>query len=71
MPQWTFNPFTGELDAMVGSINEIPDVTITSAATYDILQYNGTAWVNSQDLEVLGTGDIKLKVGGKIIFDGE
>ena len=31
----------------VGSIDDLSDVTITSVATNQVLQYNGTAWVNA------------------------
>lgn len=32
------------------TLNDLTDVTITSATTNDILKYNGTAWVNSASL---------------------
>jgi len=32
------------------NLNDLTDVTITSATTNDILKYNGTAWVNSASL---------------------
>ena len=30
----------------VGALDDLSDVTITSAATNDVLKYNGTAWIN-------------------------
>jgi hypothetical protein len=39
----------------VGAIGDIPDVTLTSEATGDLLRYNGTVWINDllplEDLE--------------------
>ena len=32
--------------ATVSSVNDLGDVTITAAATGDILRYNGSAWVD-------------------------
>ena len=50
MSTYKFNPFTGELDIAGGGANELNklnDVTITSEAKGDTLEYDGTKWVNS------------------------
>ena len=57
-----------QIKELVG-LTDLDDVTITGATQYDVLQFKSGEWVNQQDVEVLGTGDIKLKAGQKIIFD--
>lgn len=36
----------------INGLDDIGDVTITSASSYDVLQWNGSAWVNSQSLTI-------------------
>ena len=69
MPQLVFNPLTGKFDYIRNLSETIPltdlsDVTITSAAQYDKLQYNGAAWVNTPNLTFAGDGE----GGGKLTF---
>ena len=40
---WTSLSYFGNLEAL----NNVGDVTITSASSGEVLQYNGSAWVNS------------------------
>lgn len=40
---WTSLAYFGNLE----SLNNVGDVTITSASNGEVLQYNGTAWVNA------------------------
>ena len=39
----------------VAALNDIADVTITSAATGDLLKWNGTAWVNAAGYALLAS----------------
>ena len=63
--KYHINPYTGKFDAYIGNNFEI-----SSTIDYDLLQYKSGEWVNQQDLEILGTGNIILKSGQKLIFDG-
>ena len=49
---------------------DLDNVTSVGAATYNVLQYIGGVWTNQQDLQILGAGNIILKAGQKLIFDG-
>jgi hypothetical protein len=39
----------GSLSSVIGSIDDLSDVVITSASTGQVLKWNGSAWVNSTD----------------------
>ena len=47
MPQFKFNPISGNLDEVIGSIDEASNVDITTdpVAKNDVLKYNGTQFV--------------------------
>ena len=45
------------VDLSTGSLSDLGDVTITSAASGDALVYNGTAWVDTALATVATTGD--------------
>ncbi len=51
-----------------GSIDALADVVITSATNGQLLQFNGTNWVNSAPAELTITND--LTVGGNLIVSG-
>jgi len=46
-----FNNFTGTTNTLVN----LNDTNISSQTTNDILQYNGSEWINSQNLNITGT----------------
>ena len=43
---WTALPYSITAELSEGNLNDLKDVTITSAANGDFLRWNGTAWVN-------------------------
>ena len=45
----------GVASATVDNLNDVSDVTITSAATGDLLKWNGTAWVNAAGYALLAS----------------
>lgn len=45
----------------ISTLDDVPDVTITSIATNDVLLWNGTAWVNSDRLRLLTTFSINTQ----------
>ena len=46
---------TGVASATVDNLDDVSDVTITSAATGDLLKWNGTAWVNAAGYALLAS----------------
>jgi len=50
---WTALPYSITAELSEGNLNDLKDVTITSAADGDFLRWNGTAWIN--DAVNLGT----------------
>jgi hypothetical protein len=46
----------------ISTLDDVPDVTITSATTDDVLLWNGSAWVNSNKLRILTTFSINAQV---------
>ena len=50
---WTALPYSITAELSEGNLNDLRDVTITSAADGDFLRWNGTAWIN--DAVNLGT----------------
>mgnify|MGYP000159179471 CR=1 FL=1 len=64
-------------DISGASIGDLSDVTITAAATGEVLRYNGTAWVDAQldyaDITGLGTAaaeDVGTSAGNVVQLDG-
>lgn len=51
-----FNTEWSSSTAVVNSINDVNDVTITAAANGEILKWNGSAWVNSSDYATSAQG---------------
>ena len=49
---------TGVASATVDNLNDVSDVTITSAATGDLLKWNGTAWVNAAGYALLASPEL-------------
>lgn len=47
----------------ISALDDVPDVTITSLATNDVLLWNGSAWVNSTALKNVTTYTIDSKAG--------
>ena len=43
---WTSLPYSITAELSEGNLNDLKDVTITSAANGDFLRWNGTAWIN-------------------------
>lgn len=43
---WTALPYSITAELSEGNLNDLKDVTITSAANGDFLRWNGTAWIN-------------------------
>ena len=43
---WTALPYSITAELSEGNLNDLKDVTITSAASGDFLRWNGTAWIN-------------------------
>ena len=43
---WTALPYSITAELSEGNLNDLKDVTITSAADGDFLRWNGTAWIN-------------------------
>jgi hypothetical protein len=43
---WTALPYSISAELSEGNLNDLKDVTITSAASGDFLRWNGTAWIN-------------------------
>ena len=43
---WTALPYSITSELSEGNLNDLKDVTITSAADGDFLRWNGTAWIN-------------------------
>ena len=43
---WTSLPYSITAELSEGNLNDLKDVTITSAASGDFLRWNGTAWIN-------------------------
>ena len=50
---WTILPYSIRAELGEGNLNDLKDVTITSAANGDFLRWNGSAWIN--DAVNLGT----------------
>jgi hypothetical protein len=51
--------------SVLADINDITNVTITSASTNEILTWNGSAWVNQENVVVTGAADqVQLQVTG-------
>ena len=48
----------GVASATVDNLNDVSDVTITSAATGDLLKWNGTAWVNAAGYALLASPEL-------------
>ena len=48
----------GVASATVDNLNDVSDVTITSAATGDFLKWNGTAWVNAAGYALLASPEL-------------
>ena len=46
---------TGVNGVAIGSLNDVADVTITTAATGDLLKWNGSAWVNAAGYALLAS----------------
>ena len=46
---------TGVAGVAIGSLNDVADVTITTAATGDLLKWNGSAWVNAAGYALLAS----------------
>jgi len=63
---YSYNVFTDELDLIVKNIDELLPVAGTA---WDIIQHNGTQWQASQNLSMLGTGNIYIKKDNKVYFD--
>jgi hypothetical protein len=57
IPDGTYDSLTGK-PSLVTAIDDLSDVTITSAATGQVLKYNGTNWVNDTDSTGSSTGNI-------------
>lgn len=53
-PTWRMIASSGTAGA--SAINDLSDVTITSASNNDVLKYNGTAWVNTSALTLTTLG---------------
>lgn len=60
--KWNFNVFTGTLDATNNILNDLSDVSVSSAQQYEHLEHDGSEWINVKD--------ITLEAGQKLIFDG-
>ena len=48
----------GVASATVDNLDDVSDVTITSATTGDLLKWNGTAWVNAAGYALLASPDL-------------
>ena len=48
----------GVASATVDNLDDVSDVTITSAATGDLLKWNGTAWVNAAGYALLASPEL-------------
>ena len=46
---------TGVAGVAIGSLNDVADVTITTAANGDLLKWNGSAWVNAAGYALLAS----------------
>lgn len=47
----------------IASLDDVPDVTINSATTDDVLIWNGSAWVNSDKLRLITRYSINAQTG--------
>ena len=74
--RYSYNPFTDKLDAAhepsTVSLTELLNVLITAAINQQHLEYDSSdeLWKNVTDLTMPAGGDIILKAGQKVIFDG-
>src|ERR1044072_6348222 len=63
----SINSLKAEVDVLsgggvVGVLDDLTDVTITSPATNNVLRYSGSAWVNTPFATLLGTNLTALDV---------
>lgn len=68
---------TGLASAVINALDDVADVTITTATNGDLLKWNGTAWVNASGYALLSsptfTGTVatsNLTVSGNLIVSG-
>ena len=57
------------------SVDALADVTLTSTATNDLLQYNGSQWVNSSSIDISGditvSGDLDIDDADSVFLHGD
>ena len=57
------------------SVDALADVTLTSTATNDLLQYNGSQWVNSSSIDISGditvSGDLDIDDDDSVFLHGD
>jgi len=57
------------------SVDALADVTLTSTATNDLLQYNGSQWVNSSSIDISGditvSGDLDIDDADSVFIHGD
>jgi hypothetical protein len=63
---WVWNGTTWSSNPSSVPLNTLGDVTITSPATGEVVQYNGSQWVNEPLSTVLTNYDTSTEVDGKI-----
>ena len=59
---WIYNP-----PVITTTLADLTDTTISNPQLNDVFQWDGTKWINRQDLKV--NGDIYHKTGQKIYYD--